>query len=190
MPSLEANFDALVSRVAQGRELGHASDEPIFYFVFPPRQILEVKRSMPAWTARLHNEGWNVSIFSIFECLNQIFGQSKLREVWLAADQKAPLNWERTNRSLANALSGGALKDQLQERLEVLQNTPRMILFVTDLEALHPYTRIGVIEGQLYGKFKVPTVFFYPGEKTGNTSLSFLGFYPEDGNYRSVHIGG
>ena len=50
--------------------------------------------------------------------------------------------------------------------------------------------RIGAIEGQLAGCFCVPTVFFYPGERTGKTKLKFLGFYPEDGNYRSVHVGG
>ena len=64
------------------------------------------------------------------------------------------------------------------------------LLLVTDLEALHPYLRIGTIEGQLSGKFCVPTVFLYPGVRTGKTKLSFLGFYPEDGSYRSVHIGG
>jgi Domain of unknown function (DUF1788). len=63
-------------------------------------------------------------------------------------------------------------------------------LLVTDLEALHPYMRIGAIESQLYGKFHVPTVFLYPGERTGKTRLKFMGFYPEDGNYRSVHVGG
>ena len=50
--------------------------------------------------------------------------------------------------------------------------------------------RLGVIESQLQGKFHVPTVFLYPGMRTGKTRLKFLGFYPEDGNYRSVHVGG
>jgi len=50
--------------------------------------------------------------------------------------------------------------------------------------------RIGAIESQLYGKFSVPTIFLYPGERTGKTRLKFMGFYPEDGNYRSVHVGG
>ena len=67
---------------------------------------------------------------------------------------------------------------------------PNALLLVTDLEALHPYLRIGTIEGQLSGKFCVPTVFLYPGVRTGKTKLRFLGFYPEDGNYRSVHVGG
>jgi hypothetical protein len=64
------------------------------------------------------------------------------------------------------------------------------MVFVTDLEALHPYLRIGAIESQLQGKCTVPTVFLYPGVRTGTTHLKFLGFYPEDGNYRSVHVGG
>lgn len=64
------------------------------------------------------------------------------------------------------------------------------LLLVTDLEALHPFLRIGAIESQLQGKFHVPTIFLYPGVRTGKTRLKFLGFYPEDGNYRSVHVGG
>jgi hypothetical protein len=71
-----------------------------------------------------------------------------------------------------------------------LEKKPNALLLVADLEALHPYTRIGAIESQLYGKIQVPTVFLYPGERTGKTRLKFMSFYPEDGNYRSVHVGG
>ena len=49
MSSLKADFDELCERIRQGRELGHASFEPIYYLVFPPEQILEVKRQTPAW---------------------------------------------------------------------------------------------------------------------------------------------
>ena len=101
------------------------------------------------------------------------------------------LDWEKTNKSLANAVTG---RDQLQKRLEStileLKGDPDAIVLVTDLEALHPYLRIGAIEAQLQGKFHIPTIFFYPGVRTGKTRLRFLGFYPEDGNYRSVHVGG
>ena len=55
---------------------------------------------------------------------------------------------------------------------------------------LHPFLRVGQIEAHLQGKFDTPTVFLYPGKRTGKTGLKFLGFYPDDGNYRSVHIGG
>ena len=72
----------------------------------------------------------------------------------------------------------------------IVQSEQNALLLVTDLEALHPFLRIGAIESQLQGKFHVPTIFLYPGVRTGKTRLKFLGFYPEDGNYRSVHVGG
>jgi len=191
MPSLTADFDELMQRVQSGREFSHASFEPIYYLVFHPRDILEVKRQKAAWTARLKNDGWNVKTFSVAEQITDILKSAPMREIWLAADAKAPLDWEKTNKSLANALTG---RDQLQQRLEnavsELKGDPNAIILVTDLEALHPYLRIGAIEAQLQGKFHIPTVFFYPGVRTGKTRLRFLGFYPEDGNYRSVHVGG
>jgi len=191
MPSLTADFDELMRRVQAGREFSHASFEPIYYLVFHPREILEVKRQMAAWTARLKNAGWKVTTFSAAEHIKDILQSSPMRKVWLTADAKAPLDWEKTNKSLANALTG---RDQLQQKLEStiseLKGDPDAIVLVTDLEALHPYLRIGAIEAQLQGKFHIPTIFFYPGVRTGRTRLRFLGFYPEDGNYRSVHVGG
>ena len=108
----------------------------------------------------------------------------------MAADQRAPQSWDKTNASLANSIANGALQDRLEAKLSTLEGKAKAILLVSDLEALHPFMRIGVVEGKLQGKFHVPTVFFYPGVRTGKTRLKFLGFYPEDGNYRSVHVGG
>jgi hypothetical protein len=189
--SLKADFNELLQRVRQGREFAHASFEPIYYLVFHPSQILEVKRQTPAWVAKLRNEGWDVTVFSIAEHVTDILAKAPLRKVWLAADAKNPQDWAKTNQSLANALTKA---DGLQSRLEAvltgLEGSQNAIVLVTDLEALHPYLRIGAIEAQLQGKFHVPTLFLYPGVRTGKTRLKFLGFYPEDGNYRSVHVGG
>ena len=167
MSSLNTDFSELMERVRAGREFGHASFEPIFYLIFHPQQILQVKRQMPAWSAKLRIED---------------------RE---KQDAASPLQWQKTNGSLAEALTKkSALQNKLEAKLTELENKPNTILLVTDVEALHPYLRIGSMESQLQGKFHVPTVFFYPGIRTGKTQLKFLGFYPEDGNYRSVHVGG
>ncbi len=192
MSSLKADFSELMERIKAGREFGHASFEPIFYLVFSPASILEVKRQTPAWEAKLRNDGWNVHSFSIAEQIQKIFDDApeKIKQMWVKADGKAPQQWEKTNKALANALTNGALQSRLETELQKLEGQPNTILLVTDVEALHPYMRIGSIESQLQGKFHVPTVFFYPGIRTGKTQLKFLGFYPEDGNYRSVHVGG
>ena len=190
MSSLKGDFDELMERVRHGRDLGNGSFEPIFYLVFSPRKILEVKRALPAWTAKLRNDGWDVHRFSIAEEITDILRQAPMRKIWITADRRSPLSWEKTNQSLANVLTKGSLRGRLETLLERLQGSAKAIVLVTDLEALHPYMRIGAIESQLYSKFHVPTVFFYPGERTGKSKLKFLGFYPEDGNYRSVHVGG
>lgn len=196
MSSLTDNFNELLERIRYGREFGHASFEPVYYLVFPPREILEVKRMLPAWTAKLQNAGWAVQRFSMADAIAEILAQAPQRRIWLAADRKAPFAWTKTNKALMDALTKenlpkrGALQTCFAAWLESHQDNAKTILLVTDLEALHPYTRIGALEGNLVGMFRVPTVIFYPGERTGKTRLKFLGFYPEDGNYRSVHVGG
>jgi hypothetical protein len=190
MPSLKDNFNELLVRIRHGRDSEHAGFEPVYYLIFPPKQILEVKRELPAWISRLQNEGWHVEPFSIAKEVADILAKAPMRKIWLEADRKSPLAWAKTNKSLENALANGALQARLEAALERAKAKGDAIVLVTDLEALHPYMRIGAIESQLYGKFCVPTIFFYPGERTGKTRLKFLGFYPEDGNYRSVHVGG
>lgn len=191
MSSLRADFDELRERIRHGRELGHASFEPIYYLIFAPDQILEVKRQTPAWLAKLHQEGWDVHTFSIAENLWDVLQSDPFWSLCLIEDKAAPLDWERTNKSLADIVTaGGGLLQRLEEVLKPLEGQPNTLLLVTDLEALHPFLRIGAIESQLQGQFHVPTVFLYPGIRTGKTRLRFLGFYPEDGNYRSVHVGG
>jgi hypothetical protein len=191
MSSLKADFDELRERIRHGRELGHASFEPIYYLVFPPAQILDVKRQTPAWMAKLHQEGWNVHTFSIAEHLWALLKGDPFWPIWVEQDKAAPLDWSRTNKALADILNAdnGLLK-RLEAVFDSLEGHHNALLLVTDLEALHPFMRIGAIESQLQGKFHVPTIFLYPGVRTGKTRLKFLGFYPEDGNYRSVHVGG
>lgn len=191
MSSLRADFDELRERVRHGRELGHASFEPIYYLIFPPEQILEVKRQTPAWLAKLHQEGWDVHTFSIAENLWDVLQNDPFWSLCLMEDKASPLDWVRTNRALADIVtSSGGLLGRLADVLKPLEAKPNALLLVTDLEGLHPFLRIGAIESQLQGQFHVPTVFLYPGVRTGKTRLKFLGFYPEDGNYRSVHVGG
>ena len=190
MSSLNEKFSELRVRLKQGRDLTSASFEPIYYLVFHPSRILDVKRELPAWRAALTNDGWDVHRFSVAEAIADIFQAARLRQLWLNQDKKDPLAWQKTNQSFANYLEKNKpLQERLKATLETLAGRPNAILLVTDIEALHPYMRIGVLENDVFGQFKTPSVIFYPGTRTGKTRLKFLGFYPEDGNYRSVHIG-
>lgn len=106
MSSLKADFDELRERIRHGRELGHASFEPIYYLVFPPDQILEMKRQTPAWVSKLHQEGWEVHIFSIAEHIWSLLKQDPLWSLCVMEDKSAPLDWRRTNKALSSRREG------------------------------------------------------------------------------------
>jgi len=191
MSSLQHSFDELRQRLNQGSGLNLATDDPVFYLVFRPEEMLEVKHKSRQWTAKLKLEGWNVHSFSMAIAIHEILHKNELWNLWLASEQEDPLNFEEINKTIADALTANnELRNRLLEKIESLQPENKDLLFVTDVEALHPYLRVDSLEQSLQGKFKVPTVIFYPGVRTGRTTLRFLGIYPEDGNYRSIHIGG
>lgn len=134
MSSLQANFDELIERIRRGRELGHAGFEPIYYLIFEPQRILDVKRKIPAWTARLRNEGWEVHCFSIATEIEEILQNDPRRALWLLAD-RTPQDWQKANQSLANALTNGAaLQKRLEGKLAALQGQSNAVIIVTDLE--------------------------------------------------------
>jgi len=194
MSLLKSNFSDLVAKVKQGREFTHASFEPIYYLVFLPEEIVAVKRAKKEWMASLKLQGWNVKEFSITEQIEALLNNINpvVKKMWDATDKKEPLNFDKVTQSITNTLTneGSGLKEVFETFLLESEKDPNALVLVTDLEALHPYMRIGAIESGLQGKFNVPTVFLYPGVRTGKTRLKFLGFYPEDGNYRSLHVGG
>ena len=125
------------------------------------------------------------------EHLWDLLRQDPFWPIWVEQDEKSPADWKKTNEALGTrATSEDGLLKRLERKLNDLHGNKNALLIVTDLEALHPFLRIGSIESKLQGSFYVPTIFLYPGMRTGKSGLKFLGFYPEDGNYRSVHVGG
>jgi hypothetical protein len=194
MSSPSESFDELWQRLRAGRGLTNTGDDPVYYLVFKPEQMLEVKRLRKQWAARLAKQGWTMETMSMADTVLEIFRNNELRDVWLSSPANTACDREAVaeiNKTLEDALTADdLLKGKIEAKLESLRGRTQTVLFITDLEALHPYLRVGVLEQKLQGRFTVPTVILYPGVRDGKTTLRFLGFYPPDGNYRSVHIGG
>lgn len=194
MSSPAESFDELWQRLRAGRGLTNTGDDPVYYLVFKPESMLEVKRLCKPWAARLAKQGWKMETMSMADTVLEIFRTDELRDVWLSSPANTECDLEgvaEINKTLEDVLTADdRLKRKIEARLESLRGRSQTVLFLTDLEALHPYLRVGVLEQKLQGKFTVPTVILYPGVREGKTTLKFLGFYPPDGNYRSVHIGG
>lgn len=199
MHSLKDKFGEVCLRLGQGRRLESTGSDPIYYLVFPVREVLAVKRQTRAWVAKLENQGWQVVTLSMSTAVNAILRQHKFRKNWLLGEKMVLDQAARTgkvidfgdiNKTLAKALTEGTdLLDLIKSKAEEASSMPGGLLLLTDLEALHPYLRINSIEAQLQGVIRCPVIVLYPGKREGKTSLSFLEFYPADPNYRSEHIG-
>jgi bacteriophage exclusion system BrxB-like protein len=188
MESLDSSFEELRRRLADGVGLRNTGDDPVYYLIFRPDRMLAVKRELKEWNAKLARDGWKVVVFSMGEAVLEILGAHDLRSFWLVGERDSSL--DEVNATLREALlAEGALGSRLSAAMQELQGEKRAVLVITDIEALHPYLRIGAFEQRMQGRVSVPTVILYPGSRSGQFSLRFLGYYPEDGNYRSIHIG-
>ena len=198
MQSLKDKFDEVCLRVRNGRRLESTGSTPIYYLVFPPSQILEVKQETKTWIAKLENNDWSVVVLSFAEAVNSILREHKFRKMWLqgekavlakAAEAIPQSAISDITTTLQKALTEGPeLLSMVREKLDEAANRPNGMLLLTDLEALHPYLRINTIEAQIMDQIRCPVIVLYPGKREGKTSLRFLEFYPADPNYRSEHI--
>ena len=146
MQSLQMSFDELRSRLRQGKRLSNTSDDPVFYLVFHPSQMLEVKKNMKSWKAKLKLEGWKVEEFSMADAVRGILTNHPLRDIWIEGESDDPVAFDEINSTLADALmSDGALQKLFDAKLQSLKGQKNTVLFVTDLEALHPYLRVGIL---------------------------------------------
>lgn len=199
MHSLKDKFDEVCLRVRDGRRLESTGSAPIYYLVYPVREILEVKRQTKAWVAKLQNQGWNVVTFSFAEAVNSILKNHKLRATWLIGEKIAmgkakgaipAATVAEVNKTLGKALTEGPeLLAMVREKMTEAASQSAGLLLLTDLEALHPYLRINSIEAKVQDEVRCPLIVLYPGKREGKISLRFLEFYPADPNYRSEHIG-
>jgi len=187
MPSLDDTFTELVGKLKDPDALNPAKSDPLFYFVHEPTDTLAVKQKIPVWTAALERDGWTVHQVSLSELLWTIVEASGRWEEWLAIEPEA--DTQEMNEAIQDVLrSDNALVEAVARHVETPHD--RTLVFLTDAAMLHPYFRVRTLESGLHDRVRVPTVLFYPGRRSGQYGLHFLGFYPVDGNYRSTLVGG
>lgn len=187
MPSLDETFDALTTHLRYPESLNPAKSDPFFYFVHDPAETLTVKQKLAIWSSMLRNEGWVIDDVSLSKLIWEIVDASGRWDEWLTLESDA--DPDAMNEAIANVLrTDNALVESLASH--VSHEQPRKIVFVTDAVALHPYFRARSLESGLHDRVKVPTVIFYPGRRSGQYGLHFLGFYEFDGNYRATLLGG
>lgn len=187
--NVDNRYIKVLESLTQPRGHDHSGDKTICYLTFETKDIQYVKKKLnEGWLELAKNKGLNPEILSLHSVLKEFFEQDEYR---IEAGQDA-VEDEYEMIEVYDSL-GENLKNQeiiekaiLAKQEEVVTNE-NGILIITDLEAIHPYSRFGPIEQKIYNEIKIPIIVLYPGEIAGS-ALKFLGFYPEDGNYRSKHF--
>lgn len=187
MQSLDDDFRQLAAHLHQRQALVASRSDPFFYFVYSPELALQVKQRIAVWSGSLRNAGLNVERVSFSDLLWELIDSSGRWDAWLEAE--ADFEEEQVNEAIRNVLRNG---NGLVSKIEAIvgKERPYTVVFLTETEMLHPYFRVRVLETSLHDRIRVPTVVFYPGRRSGQFGLHFLGFYSEDGNYRATLIGG
>jgi hypothetical protein len=190
MRSLTEKFNELRGQLKNGIGSIRATGfDPVYYLLFPPSEIIEVKQRLPEWKAQLRVDGFQPHHLSMTTVLNDYFRAHELREPLIDAARLQSEDYSVIIGSLVEHLKqDNVVGAAILRAIETHQHESTSVLFITDLEALHPFLRIGAVEQQLVGHFTFPTVILYPGTAGGAYSRRFLGVHKEDGNYRSPHI--
>ncbi|MEW6141362.1 MAG: BREX protein BrxB domain-containing protein [Thermodesulfobacteriota bacterium] len=187
MYSLDNAFKELLDKIRDPDALNPAKSAPVFYFRYPPEMMLTVKKLLPRLISRIRQEaGRDVRWVSLADVIWDIVDKSGRWDIWLNLESDADAC--QINEAVRDLLrQGNSLINRVSE---AIASAPEgTIVFLTEAELLHPYLRTRVIEEYVHNKAAVCTIIFYPGERSGQFGLKFLGFYKEDSRYRSTIIG-
>ena len=202
MPSFEDKTETLVRLLGSpGSNVTAQQGDRVFNFHYFPAEWAALRAYLPKIKIRLEQAGYTPHIRSFAELMSAIYERDGQKAIAMmtAAEGKTNLPHKAYTEPLQRFLTKTPPNHPLEldspivvaliKFLEAAAMTPKSVLLLTDLEMLHPLLRASAFEQVLQGKFKVPTVLFYPGRRGSvGDNPSFLGIYKSDGNYRSTHI--
>ena len=187
--NVDKRYTDLLDYLALPRGHDYRGDKIICYLTFGCDEIQHVKqRLIEDWIDLAKHKGINLLPISLHQVLKDFFARDDYR---VEAGEDAvddEFEMKEVYDSLGENLKNQeVLENAILNKQEEVKNIKGGVLLITDIESIHPFTRFGPIEQKIYGKVEVPIVVMYPGKMSGS-ALKFLGFYPEDGNYRSTHF--
>jgi|GEM_PF-1195239 len=202
MHSFEDKTDTLVRLLGSPTSNVNARQgDCVFNFHYLPDEWAVMRRFIPKIKARLEKIGFTIHLHSFADIISEILdSEAKLPiQAMIANEETFGLAHQDYTNDLQRILTGQAENTPLtldspivRKLIAVIDEAaliPKSVLLLTDVEMLHPLIRVSAFEQILQGRFKVPTVIFYPGRRGSvGDNPSFLGIYTSDGNYRSTHV--
>ena len=166
MERYEDKLDQALQYLKEPSRLSPTGYSPIVYLVYQPEDVM------------------TVHFISIGDIIEQYINHHGYLDIWASPG----VNEENLYNSIRQEIvSEECLEKAILEMQDEYLAEGNALLVIRDLEMLHPFRMMGVIENNIYNHIKMPILVLYPGETLG-TARSFLGIYNQDGNYRSINF--
>lgn len=171
----------------------------VYNFHYHPSEWTSFKQSIPRLLKSLKNKGFTPLVGSFAKMCLDIFQAHPRYAALKKTEHVGNFPHKMRNEALFKLLTESPSGSELTLESPIVKSIGKLlhqastetngILILNDTETLHPFFRVSALEQILQGKFTIPTVICYPGEKGSiGDNPSFLGIYKSDGNYRSTHI--
>ena len=190
--TIAERFDHLFSLISSDRFLqkqGLGNEVPFFICPFPPREAVEMERTVQQLTRRLESAGVGVLLINLYDLSFELLRE---RGIW-----EQVLEIEET-------VSKARLKELLQGVLDPadhlvpaisrkMKTNPFDVMFITGVGEVYPYIRSHNVLNNLQSTAtEQPTVMFFPGTYTqsqeSGASLDLFGRLHDDKYYRAFNI--
>lgn len=158
---------------------------PIVYLVYQPEDVIQVRNIVDTFLrSKAEYYEFETHIVSMGDLVDKYINNHAYRDIWTDPSVEESEMYNSIRQEIvSDKYLDNAILD-LQKKLATEQNA---LLVLKDVETLHPFYMMGVIENEIYNKITTPILVLYPGDAQG-TARSFLGVYNQDGNYRSLNF--
>jgi len=199
--SLENRIEALKKDLLNpaGPCISTNRNYPFAIFQYPPHEEFKMRAILLELLDTLRSKAWtilNVDLLATFieyleqqedgELIEALIQEEKLQYTASRKNHKMPLN------VLQNSLDiflknpeaySKAVFDRITEK--TAQRDPaKTVVFLSRIGGLYPFYRSSSLLRHLDKGIKVPTIVLYPGERTEQNYLSFMGEMGADRDYR------
>ena len=172
---------------------------PFAIFHYRPDEEFRARQLIGELVEELRLAGWNIRTVDLFGVLLdylQLEEDGDLIPAWIEEEKmlyrRYKEDYSKPLDFLGNALSGFYNRKTGYPRrvLEDIRNASdgadenRSVIFLSRIGALYPFYRTSALLRFLDEGVRIPTIVLYPGERTDQHYLSFMGEMDADRDYR------
>lgn len=198
---IEARLDILKKDLLHpaGPSISTNRNYPFAIFHYGPDEEFKMRAKLVELLELLRSKGWNILNVDLFSTLLDYLAEQEEGELVDALIQEEKLQFQMSKNDFTISLSvlhnalDGIFKEKTEYPQRVLQKIKDVadgcdelhtVIFLSRIGGLYPFYRTSSLLRFLDNGINVPTIVLYPGERTDQYYLSFMGEMDADRDYR------